>query len=108
MRLHHYSIHTERTYMDWIKRQVQFHRMKTREDLIDGERKIEAFLTHVAMDGQVARATYDGLAGRPHTSTASGEDRFHFPNAVTQPSSDPITMMPLAMAGEDLMGLPIS
>jgi integron integrase len=57
MRLHHYSIHTERTYMDWIKRYVQFHRMKTREDLVDGERKIEAFLTHLAMEGQVAPAT---------------------------------------------------
>src|SRR6266487_1940747 len=24
MRLHHYSIHTERSYLDWIKRYVQF------------------------------------------------------------------------------------
>jgi hypothetical protein len=29
MRLHHYSIHTERTYCDWIKRFVQFHHMKS-------------------------------------------------------------------------------
>ena len=27
MRLHHYSLHTERTYVDWIKRYVHFHRM---------------------------------------------------------------------------------
>ena len=45
MRLHHYSIHTERTYIVWIKRYVAFHRMKSCEDLADGERKIEAFLT---------------------------------------------------------------
>ena len=25
MRLHHYSIHTERSYIDWIKRYVGFH-----------------------------------------------------------------------------------
>jgi hypothetical protein len=29
MRLHHYSIHTERTYLDWIKRFIAFHRMKS-------------------------------------------------------------------------------
>ena len=28
MRLRHYSIHTERAYLDWIKRYVHFHRMK--------------------------------------------------------------------------------
>ncbi len=24
MRLHHYSIHTERSYLDWIKRYIHF------------------------------------------------------------------------------------
>jgi hypothetical protein len=33
MRLQHYSIHTERSYQDWIKRCVHFHRMRSREDL---------------------------------------------------------------------------
>jgi len=28
MRLKHYSIHTERTYSDWIKRFVQYHKME--------------------------------------------------------------------------------
>jgi len=57
MRLHHYSIHTERTYCDWIKKFVQFHEMKSREDLSDGEKKIEAFLTHLAVQGNVAPST---------------------------------------------------
>jgi len=57
MRLLHYSIHTERTYCEWIKRFVQFHRMKSREDLADGEKKIEAFLTHLAVHGNIAPAT---------------------------------------------------
>ena len=39
MRLHHYSIHTERSYVDWIKRFVHFHRMKSRDDLAEGEAK---------------------------------------------------------------------
>ena len=49
LRLHHYSIHTERSYVDWIKRYVHFHHMRCREDLADGERKIEAFLTDLAV-----------------------------------------------------------
>jgi len=47
MRLLHYSIHTERSYCDWIRRFVKFHRMKSRDDLAGGEAKIEAFLTHL-------------------------------------------------------------
>src|SRR5258708_40282164 len=33
MRLHHYSIHTERSYVDWIRRFIRFHQMRTRADL---------------------------------------------------------------------------
>lgn len=44
MRLKHYSIRTERSYCDWIRRYVKFHGMRTREELIPGEAKIEAFL----------------------------------------------------------------
>ena len=51
LRLHHYSVHTERSYVDWIKRYVQFHQMRCREDLAEGESKIEAFLTDLAVSG---------------------------------------------------------
>jgi len=57
MRLHHYSIHTERTYCDWIKRYIRHHNMTSRQDLIDGEAKIEAFMTHLAVDKDVAPST---------------------------------------------------
>jgi hypothetical protein len=57
MRLHHYSFHTERTYCDWITRYIQYHNMTSRQDLIDGEAKIEAFLTHLAVDKDVAPST---------------------------------------------------
>ncbi|MBF0469241.1 MAG: integron integrase [Desulfamplus sp.] len=57
MRLHHYSIHTERSYCDWIKRYIQFHKMKSRDELNGGEAKIEQFLTHLAVNGQVAPST---------------------------------------------------
>jgi hypothetical protein len=44
MRLHHYSIHTERSYTDWIKRYIHFHHMRSREDLATG-------YTHVLQQG---------------------------------------------------------
>jgi integron integrase len=57
MRLHHYSIHTERTYCEWIKQYTRFHKMSTRDDLQNGETKIEAFLTHLAVNRDIAPAT---------------------------------------------------
>ena len=53
MRLKHYSVHTERSYCDWIKRYVRFHGMSSRNDLKDGEKKVEEFLTHLAVDNKV-------------------------------------------------------
>lgn len=57
IRLRHYSIHTERTYCDWIVRYIRYHKMHKREDLQDGERKIEEFLTYLAVEKDVAPAT---------------------------------------------------
>lgn len=57
MRLHHYSLHTERAYVDWVVRYVRFHRMQSRAELYPAEAKIEAFLTHLAVEGQVSPAT---------------------------------------------------
>ncbi len=61
MRLHHYSIHTERTYTEWIKQFIGFHKMRSRDDLADGEQKIEAFLTHLAVNRKVIRNNHSTL-----------------------------------------------
>jgi hypothetical protein len=57
LRLHHYSLHTERSYVNWIVRFVRFHGMRSRNDLFPSEPKIEAFLTDLAVHGNVAAAT---------------------------------------------------
>lgn len=57
LRLHHYSIHTERSYVDWIIRFVRFHDMRSRAHLVPAEPKIEAFLTDLAVHGNVAPST---------------------------------------------------
>jgi hypothetical protein len=57
MRLHHYPVHTERSYADWIKRFIHFHDMRARADLANGESKIEAFCTDLAVNGKVSHST---------------------------------------------------
>ncbi len=57
MRLRHYSIRTERCYCDWIRRYIHFHHMLSRSDLDNAEGKIEAFLSDLAVKGNVAVST---------------------------------------------------
>jgi len=58
LRRRHYSIHTERAYCDWISRFVRFHHLQERENLlIEAEKKVEDFLTHLAVQGNVAAST---------------------------------------------------
>lgn len=57
MRRRHYSIRTEKTYINWIKRYIKHFNMQSRADLDDGERKVEEFLTHLARELNVAPST---------------------------------------------------
>ncbi len=58
LRVQHYSIRTERTYLDWIRRYVRHHGFKNREELGEHpEAKIEAYLTHLAVEADVAPST---------------------------------------------------
>ena len=52
--LHHYSLHTERSYLDWLVRFVRFHAMRSRQELLPAEPRMEAFLTDLAVRGNVA------------------------------------------------------
>jgi len=55
MRLNHYSIRTEKAYVEWIKRYIFFHGKRHPETM--GQREIEAFLTDLAVTRNVAAAT---------------------------------------------------
>ncbi len=55
IRVKHYSIRTEHAYVDWIKRFIYFHRKRHPKEL--GAPEVEAFLTHLAVDGNVASST---------------------------------------------------
>ena len=43
--------------MEWIVRFIQFHNMRTRDALFPAEPHIEAFLTHLAVQGHVVAST---------------------------------------------------
>jgi integron integrase len=51
----HYSIRTEQAYVQWIKRFILFH--GKRHPLEMGEPEVEAFLTHLAAEEDVAAST---------------------------------------------------
>ena len=57
MRLKHYSIRTERTYCEWIRRFVHFHGMKSRDQMLPAEPRMEEFLSDLAVKGDVAVST---------------------------------------------------
>ncbi len=53
-----YAYATENTYCDWVSRFVAFHKMKSRaEMLLTPEVNVEVFLTHLAVDKNVAPST---------------------------------------------------
>jgi integron integrase len=55
IRLKHYSYRTEQQYVGWIKRFILFHGKRHPADL--GGTEVEAFLSHLATDRDVAAAT---------------------------------------------------
>jgi hypothetical protein len=55
IRLKHYSMRTERAYVDWIKRFMLFH--DKRHPASMGAPEVHAFLWHLAVEQQVAAAT---------------------------------------------------
>jgi integron integrase len=55
IRVKHYSIRTEQAYVGWIRRYILFHGKRHPKDM--GTPEIETFLTHLAIDRNVAAST---------------------------------------------------
>ena len=73
-RVRHYSIRTEDAYHDWCERFIRFHGIRHPDTM--GEPEVNAFLTHLAVDRNVAASTqnqalcallflYEHVLGRP-------------------------------------------
>lgn len=55
LRVKHYSIRTETSYLQWVKRFILFHGKRHPAEM--GTVELEAFLTHLAVDGNVSAST---------------------------------------------------
>lgn len=55
IRLKHYSYRTEESYVYWTRRYILFHNKRHPKDMSNKE--IEAFLTYIAVNDQVAAST---------------------------------------------------
>lgn len=55
IRRKHFSIRTEQSYVDWIRRFILFHNKRHPREMADAE--VTEFLTHLARDGRVAAST---------------------------------------------------
>ena len=58
IRLRRYALSTERNYCSWIIQFVKYHKLSNKATLlVDAEKKIESFLTYLAVEKGVAPAT---------------------------------------------------
>ena len=55
IRLRHYSIRTEESYLRWMKRFILFHNKRHPVEM--GEPEVTAFLSHLAVDRHVSSST---------------------------------------------------
>lgn len=55
IRVRHYSLRTEEAYVNWVRRFILFHGKRHPKEM--GGQEIEAFLTHLAVEGHVAAST---------------------------------------------------
>ncbi len=57
IRMKGYSISTEKSYCEWIRRYAKYHNLNRKSDFVDGAKKIEQFLSHLALQENVAPNT---------------------------------------------------
>ncbi len=60
MRARRYSRRTERSYLSWAKRFVEFHRLRHPEEM--GEAEVEQYLSSLAVQARVSAATQNQAA----------------------------------------------
>ena len=56
IRLHHFALSTEKVYVHWIRFFIRFHGLRHPETM--GRAEVEAFLTHLASERNVAASTH--------------------------------------------------
>ena len=62
LRIKHYSLRTEEAYLYWIRRYIRFFGSKRHPETM-GDAELTEFLTHLALDAQVAASTQNQALG---------------------------------------------
>jgi Phage integrase, N-terminal SAM-like domain len=60
LRTKHYAYRTEETYLDWVRRYILFHKKRHPGEM--GAPEIQAFLTHLATERNVAASIHTAPA----------------------------------------------
>ena len=55
LRIKHRALSTERAYISWIRKFILFHNKRHPKEM--GEKEVEEFLTHLAVEMKVAAST---------------------------------------------------
>jgi hypothetical protein len=74
LRVQHYAIRTEKSYIDWIRRFILFHAKRHPREM--GETEVAAYLTHLSVNWNVAH----GTQGQALNALV-----FLYPNVLNQP-----------------------
>lgn len=75
IRVKHYSIRTENTYVDWIKRFILFHHKRQPKEI--GSSEVEAFLTYLDVERNVPASIQEQATRRPYTPELSAHCPFY-------------------------------
>ena len=68
IRVKHLSYRTEETYLGWIRRFILFHDKRHPQEM--GAAEVQAFLTHLAVEGNVAASTQNqAIFSKPQVLT---------------------------------------
>ena len=96
IRLKHYFYRTEEAYIQWMRRYILFHNKRHPKEMVVPE--IEAFITHLAVEGNVAAATqnqalsallflYKHVLKQDLDDRTSTKSSHQIPNQVTETST---------------------
>ncbi len=56
MRVKHYSLETEKSYIHWVRRYIFYHDKRHLQEM--GGKEVQSFLSHLAMNRKVSAASW--------------------------------------------------
>lgn len=67
MRIKHYSLHTEKSYVRWVRRYIYFHNKRHPDEM--GALDVERFLSYLAVEDNVSASTQNQVRWHSRAAT---------------------------------------